>query len=282
MPNLATSRAIVWRRLAALRRRVAPRPRPGAAAAPVAPGAARATAGGPAATPTPLVVDYFGRDGSTALLRLLSSSPDVHVEGRYPYEAEDLKAVLATNDPAAAWRELCAARFGSGAAPRWFAEKMIDARKADLAPFPQARVIALLRDPRDTWVSVEAFSRAVGAGEIGGSGTRAERLERFVERQRERLAWIETFAGEEGPLVVRYERLVDDLSAVAAEVGGWLGVGLDPAGVSGDFRLRWVHGTSRDPASSVGRWRDELGAPDLAVLRAGLEEPMRRAGYAGW
>jgi len=161
MPNLATSRAIVWRRLAALRRRVAPRPRPGTAA-PVAAGAAGATAGGPAATPTPLVVDYFGRDGSTALLRLLSSSPDVHVEGRYPYEAEDLKAVLATNDPAAAWRELCAARFGSGAAPRWFAEKMIDARKADLAPFPQARVIALLRDPRDTCVAASASVGSCG------------------------------------------------------------------------------------------------------------------------
>jgi hypothetical protein len=189
--------------------------------------------------------------------------------------------VLAAADPVAAWQAFCAARFGSGAFPRWWAEKVIDVRKLDLSPFPRARVIALLRDPRDTWLSVEAFSRAVGDVEIGGAGSRGERLERFVERQGERLAWIMGLSRPD-VLVVRYERIVADLGVVAAEVGDWLGTGLDPGGVGGDFRLRWVHGTSRDPARSVGRWRAELGDADLGALREGLGEPMRRLGYADW
>ena len=228
-----------------------------------------------------MIVDYFGRDGSTALLRLLASAPDVHVEGRYPYEEERLRPVLAAPDPAGSWRAYCATRFGGGASARWYAEKMLDVRKADLGPFPDGRVIALLRDPRDTWISIEAFSRAVGRAEIGGRGTHAERLDRFIERQRERLGWIEGLAGD-AALVVRYERLVADLPAVATELGAWLGTRLDPARVASDLRLRWVHGTSPDPARSVGRWRAELGDADLATLRAGLGEPMRRVGYSDW
>jgi hypothetical protein len=182
----------------------------------------------------------------------------------------------------AAWGHHCTARFsGAGAAPRWYAEKALDVRRLDLSPFTEARVIALLRDPRDNWISVEAFSRAVGAAEIGGSGSRVERLERFVERQRERLDWIAALAGEE-TRVVRYDELVADPGAVAAELSGWLGVDLDPAGLTGDFRLRWVHATSRDPKSSVGRWRAELADADLTALREGLEDPMRRLGFSDW
>ena len=276
--NLATTRAIVWRRLAALRRRLFPErlaaPAPGPSTGPAS------STVGPA--PAPLLVDYFGRDGSTALLRLLSTAAGVHVEGRYPYEDDSLQRALAAPDPAMDWSRHCAARFAAAEpVPRWYAEKAIDVRRLDLSPFADARVIALLRDPRDTWISIEAFSRAVGAAEIGGSGSRAERLDRFVERQRERLGWIAALAGE-GARVVRYDHLVADPGAVAAELSGWLGVNLDPAGLAGDFRLRWVHATSRDPARSVGRWRDELGETDLAAIRAGLEGPMETLGFSGW
>ena len=278
MPNLATTRAIVWRRLAALRRRLTPErgaplpsePPPG----PAAPAAGR--------IPAPLLVDYFGRDGSTALLRLLSTSAAVHVEGRYPYEDDSLQRALAAPDPVAGWSRHCAARFAAAEpVSRWYAEKAIDVRRLDLTPFADARVIALLRDPRDTWVSIGAFSRAVGAAEIGGSGSRAERLDRFVERQRERLGWIDALASEDAR-VVRYDDLVTDPGAVAAELSGWLGVDLDAAGLAGDFRLRWVHATSRDPARSGGRWRNELSEADLAAIRAGLEAPMAAVGFSGW
>jgi hypothetical protein len=278
MPNLATTRAIVWRRLAALRRRLTPERRAPLPPEPP-PGAAAPAAG---RIPAPLLIDYLGRDGSTALLRLLSTSAGVHVEGRYPYEDDSLQRALAAPDPVAAWSRHSAAPFAAaGPAPRWYAEKAIDVRRLEPAPFADARVIALLRDPRDTWVSIEAFSRAVGSAEIGGSGPRPERLDRFVERQRERLGWIAALADEEAR-VVRYDDLVNEPATVAAELSGWLGVDLDAAGLHGDFRLRWVHATSRDPARSVGRWRSELADADLAAIRAGLEAPMATLGFADW
>ena len=34
----------------------------------------------------PILVDYFTRDGSTLMMRLLASSPQIAVERAYPYE----------------------------------------------------------------------------------------------------------------------------------------------------------------------------------------------------
>ena len=35
---------------------------------------------------TPILVDHTGRDGSTLLMRLLATSPNVAIPGPYPYE----------------------------------------------------------------------------------------------------------------------------------------------------------------------------------------------------
>ena len=35
---------------------------------------------------TPILVDYFGRDGSTAMMALLATSPEVVIDEKYPYE----------------------------------------------------------------------------------------------------------------------------------------------------------------------------------------------------
>jgi hypothetical protein len=35
---------------------------------------------------TPILVDYFGRDGSTAIMALLATSPDIVIDDKYPYE----------------------------------------------------------------------------------------------------------------------------------------------------------------------------------------------------
>ena len=34
----------------------------------------------------PILVDYFTRDGSTLMMRLLATSPQIAVGGEYPYE----------------------------------------------------------------------------------------------------------------------------------------------------------------------------------------------------
>ncbi len=199
VPSRALTRAIIWRRLAAIRRFFQPpaqppspifaRTRDAEAGGDAAPGA-DAREGG--AWLTPILVDYFGRDGSTAMLKLLASADEVVVEGNYPFELQQLAQVLRSSDPEASWSAYCRrlTTDRDGPPPRFYAEKMLDVRDLGGATLPDQRTIVLLRDPRDTCVSIESFSRAVGTAEIGGVGAAEERLDRFVERQRLRLDWI--------------------------------------------------------------------------------------------
>lgn len=274
--RLATARAVVWRRLARTWRRFrSPGDAPVARTADDAGTAPVGGGGGVSGTTeiTPLLVDYFGRDGSTATMKLLSSSPRILVPGSYPFEVDRLGGVLAAADPAAAWASLAAEAESAGVA--YYAEKAIDSRGLAIERLP-LRIVAMLRDPRDTYVSIEAFSRAVGE-EIGGD--RETRLEGFLERQRERLEWIAGLAGDERARVVRYEDLATDLPTVARDLGAWLGVELDPEAVGSDFRLRWIHGTSANPARSVGRWRHELGEADRERIEAELGAAMAELGF---
>ena len=298
MPSRALLRAIVWRRLAATRRWLAPSGRSRSDGSTV--GAGRPPASQPAGTAgprlIPVLVDYFGRDGSTAMMALLASSPQIVVEGRYPYEARPYAQLLETvavgsgeADPEAvrtaieaAWSERSRALLGgAGRAGRFYAEKLVDARRFDRALQPSTRLIVMLRDPRDTFVSVESFSRAVGAEEIGGAGGDEVRLERFVARQRERLRWIATLEEGRDTLLVDYRDLATDLAGVAERTSAWLDVELAPERVARDFRLRWVHGTSPEPAGSIGRWRRELDPGVAEVLVRELGPEMDALGLRG-
>ncbi len=154
---------------------------------------------------------------------------------------------------------------------------MIDARNIDPNLLPIRRIV-MLRDPRDTYVSIEAFSRAVGAAEMGGIGDEASRLDRFIERQDQRLEWIAGLAEDESTTIVRYELLASDLASAAESVAAWLGLDLDPGAVTADFRLRWIHGTSPSPSQSIGRW-PELPAGTARRLQDALGERMRAVGY---
>jgi Sulfotransferase family len=285
---------------------------------------------------TPVLVDYSTRDGSTLMMRLLASSPQIAVELSYPFERKYFaylwrwarlldrtdwpaylwgKADLASLDQEAvaallgpppwlpreligsgagepplsatifelAWREfsdratgVVRERSGDPAlAVRYYAEKHLNTWRLDLAELPPVRVLVLLRDPRDTFVSERA------AGMLGSSagGGPEEHLEAFVRRQRRRLAWIAGHLETGEHPVVRYEDLVGDLAGVASRLGSWLGVELDAAAVEGDRRLRRRHVTAASPAASLGRWREELD-PEIAE-RFGRElgAELRAVGY---
>lgn len=297
MPNLALLRAVAWRHLGALRARISRQSGSAPSRARIAAPPAADEVDEDPAWLTPLVVDYFGRDGSTAMLRLLASSPAILVEGGYPYESERLAQVLLSGAlPGAAptstsaraaladrWRsssrELLSPR-GQASPARYYAEKIRDARRLDRDALPGTRMIVLLRDPRDTLVSIESFSRAVGTRAIGGGDGREEMLRRFIRRQRERLEWIGSLQADEHAIVVDYRALVEDLEALAGRLAGWLEVDLDPRQVARDFRLRWVHGTSPDPRRSVGRWTTELDEATAARLQREIGAQMRAVGFA--
>ena len=286
----------------------------------------------PAAPPTqsqemlkPILVDYFTRDGSTLMMRLLASSPQVAVEEVYPYERKYFAYIwrwaglfvrqdwpegewgassLGTLDqfrrtamvgpppwtprpllesaPGEAgeperWFELAWAEFSRRAAARvqndqgseapvlYYAEKHLNTWLVALEHLPPVKLIVLLRDPRDTWVSINSFNDLRGTGGLGRdrAGGYEEHLDHVIRRQRERLAWIAGLLEAGDVPVIRYEDMIEDLPAVARRLGDWLGVEFDPAAAASDRQMRFQHVSAGSPQASVGRWKTEL-EPDVA------------------
>lgn len=326
--------ALAWRRLVAWRTRAQAIkrvhsagssdglvPRGGGLPASVRPGAMGVSANGSGSEwLTPILVDYFTRDGSTLMMRLLASSPQIAVEEAYPYERKYFSylwrwsRVLERGEwPEEAWGprafgsltqerttpvvgplpwrprdliesgaeeesmsercfELAWAEFSRRAARwtraqpgneaadvRYYAEKHLNTWMIDPAELPPVKVVVLLRDPRDTYVSIDAFDQTKRATMAGNR----DRLYQVIERQRHRLRWIAGLLESGDSPVVRYEELVRDLPAVAAQLQAWLGVELQPEAVAGDKVLRRRHMTAKSPEESIGRWREELD-PEVA------------------
>jgi hypothetical protein len=168
----------------------------------------------------PLLLDYFTRDGSTLMMRLLASSPQIAVGGGYPYETKYFAylyrwshLIEKTEWPRRVWnpgglatlsqekqmplmgappwkeRELFDPEKGDerfsdyafrtlweefsrrataqtrsrhkrpDAEVRYYAEKHLSTWQVDLREVPPVRLIAVLRDPRDTYVSIVSFTK---------------------------------------------------------------------------------------------------------------------------
>ena len=121
---------LAWLARRRLRRRAADRWRAGAPAA-----AADAWL-------TPILVDFFGRDGSTAMMALLASSPEIVIDEKYPYERRYFtylwrwsRLLSRTDWPHALWTKddvvsLAQEREGSTLVgpPPWLPRELLDAR----------------------------------------------------------------------------------------------------------------------------------------------------------
>jgi glycosyltransferase involved in cell wall biosynthesis len=240
---------------------------------------------------TPILVDHFARDGSTLMMRLLATSPNIAVEAAYPYENKYFaylwrwsRLLDRPNDPEGPWRpkdvgslshegnnpligplpwstrgliasedgedpisircfELAWREFSARAARRtalrqgvpavsvgYYAEKHLDSWRLHRLPLPPMRMIVMLRDPRDTYLSIVSFDRM--RGRVAGFGqdrtaTATEHLQEIVHRQRKRLRWISRLADANEVPVVRYEDLVNDLPGVARSLESAFSVQLD-------------------------------------------------------
>lgn len=354
----ALLRGLLWRRLArplagtrtlAARAsgRALPRPvpAPGTAGPSALPsgGAAPAAAAMPDGSLEPILVDYFSRDGSTLMMRLLATSPRVAVEAEYPYERKYFaylwrwSRLLEREDwPQEEWRrkelgsltqerrgamigpppwlprtllesaadegpmgrrcfDFAWAEFSRRAAARtravhgdpeadvrYYAEKHLNTWQLDLAELPPLRLIVLLRDPRDTFVSLGTFEdlrgRTSGFGQDRAADWR-DYLDQFISRQRDRLRWVAELAEGGDVPVVRYEDMVRDLPGVSARIGAWLDAPLDPVAVAKDRRLRRAHVTSGRPHKSIGRWKRELPAQVAEIFGRELDEELGVLGF---
>lgn len=146
------------------------------------------------------------------------------------------------------------------------------------------RSIFLLRDPRDELVSIMSFNAKRGFLSFGWQEDDTE--ESYAERMIEsRGRFAETFVAmreraDPSAITVRYEDLVSDGEGEAARLSEWLGLRFDYARASSDGKVRSAHMTSRDPARSVGRWREELGERTRAIFVERMGPQLEAAGYA--
>jgi hypothetical protein len=294
---------------------------------------------------TPILVDYASRDGSTLMMRLLHSSPQVVVEPPYPYEhkyfaylvrwsrlldrpdwpgdqwsgsdlaslAQERNAALlgpppwfpragfepgAREEPMSkrcfrfVWRQfsrraaLAAADGSLHGAQKvvYYAEKHLKTWLIDLEELPPLRVIVLLRDPRDVFVSIRAFnaSRDPGAPLIGQLPGEVEESwrDRYLRQQRERLRWIAGLGEDDEWPVIRYEDLVRDLAGEARRLERALSIQLDPESVLSDEELRNRHATSASGEVSVGRWREELSRREAKLFERALADELAALGFS--
>jgi Sulfotransferase family len=295
---------------------------------------------------SPVLVDCTGRDGSTLMMRLLATSPEIAAPGGYPYERKyfaylwrwsrllerrdksdswtdgdlaslaqeagkpligpplwslDLPPGAAKTEPSIsrqmferAWSEFSRraavqvrAEHGDPEAKvRYYAEKHQNTWLVDLDQLPPLKVLILLRDSRDTFVSFQAFDavRREGGGMFlaahpAPGETKAERTMRFIERERDRLRWIAGLAGNDEFPVFRYEDLVTNLPREARRIEDWLSVRLDPQAAASDRKILDLHVSARTPEASVGRWKREM-PPELAEqFNLELGEELRALGY---
>ncbi len=151
---------------------------------------------------------------------------------------------------------------------RYYAEKHLSTWQVDMTDLPPFKLMAILRDPRDTYVSIASFAKKrERAGMQRSMGQQPGEshdkwLKRHLARQRDRLRWLRKAMDSGQMPVVRYENLVLNLDSEARRLEEVLGVELNPAAVAADEKLRATHVSAATPEASVGRWRREM-APEL-------------------
>jgi hypothetical protein len=233
------------------------------------------------------------RSGTTFLAGAIGAVPGFVDLG----EVAPVKAAvpeLARLAPAEAARRLrrtlaIARRVGLVAGVRGVEQTPEMAYLADVAAlaYPQARIVHIIRDGRDVACSLleRGWLRA-GRGGADDAGLpygheprfwvepgRAAVFREASDAQRAAWAWRRYVsaarAARAGVFELRYERLAADPAATAAELGGYLDAPVEPLAAA----LRAVH------ASSVGRWRRDLSAEQLADVVAEAGDLLRELGY---
>lgn len=155
--------------------------------------------------------------------------------------------------------------------------RMAEALPQFLGTFTAARVVLMLRDPRDTWCSIrEKFATGrrtrmheysrLGIAERGAQGCRMA-YEVYMERAEA--------AAEEHPersLFVPYEHFYEDRVGTARQVASWLGAPFDHAAAAGisASQLGPLRNkpTDDDGIRGPGRWRRDLPADEQAIFES--------------
>lgn len=181
-----------------------------------------------------------------------------------------------------AWEEFARRAPAADERARYYAEKVPYWLPDTVRRALPCRVLVLVRDPRDTFLSISAFDRKRG---FTGFSRRpgdddATFAERFIALSRERFRIADEELRRPGSVVVSYEALAQRLPSEAGRLGAWLGLTLDAAAVESRVPELAHHMTSATARDSVGRWRRELAPALCARFERELGPELARFGYA--
>jgi hypothetical protein len=280
----------------------------------------------------PILVSGIGRGGTTLLMQLLGTSPQIMFNRSYPFEVRYLTYLLRwslvlneewqpnenwgpgenykhpsgqmvgpmpyTNTKLwpgkeiwskcfeTAWQEFSSAliskaennktgihrKYYAEKAPRWVMEYL----EQQSIPY---NVICLIRDPRDVFLSINAFDKQRGFSGFGRSSENTDLdYAKQLARSYKNLHKDRTITAPNS-LMVKYEQLITDLSSEAQRLSRWLDIELNPALVKKREVKFKHHMTSGSPEKSVERWRYELPKELNDFFVQELGEELRYFGY---
>ncbi len=172
-----------------------------------------------------------------------------------------------------------AARVGK---PRWGVQTGLIERYADrvFAAYPGAKMIHMIRDPRDRYQASLALWPN-GRGRAGGASARWLYSMRLARRSRRR------YPGQVH--IVQYERLVRETEATLQEVCAFIGEDYEPAmlamGGAPERRARLTRGREVDPTASplstehIGLFRQRVPPAEIAFMQGILKKELAALGY---
>lgn len=274
-----------------------------------------------------LVFNIFGRMGSTLMMQLLATSPQIAFDKTYPFEIRYLTYFLQwslllnsaqKNDwgakenfklpgqlvgsfpypKPAYWngQEFWKSSFGNiwrefsknvvtNKLPLmeeqiiYYAEKVPFWLPEYLAQLMPYKIILLIRDPRDVFLSITAFDKKRG---YSGFNRQVDDddwsfAKKIVTAYRDRIKILYEEQVKEHSLLVKYEDLVSNLQFESNRLSQWLEVNLRSSIVeSKDFTF---HMTSKTPLASVGRWQKELSNELNSFFVYELGDELQYFGY---
>jgi len=180
----------------------------------------------------------------------------------------------------ALWQEFSASARAADERFTHYGEKVPEWLPAALRDEVPCRVIGLVRDPRDVFLSARAFVRARGAVGFGMQPGTTE-LEDARNTAHKLLCYYENTRSV-GPrsdaITIRYEDLARTPMDCAARVSAFLELDLEPAAAPAGYLDS--HRTSADVEASIGRWKREPLSPSVRVcLETHLLQLLTEHGY---
>jgi hypothetical protein len=134
--------------------------------------------------------------------------------------------------------------------------------------FDGVKEIVLVRDPRDVHCSRRAFWSDSAESSFQNLKT-VQATMMPIQR-----------ADQQDLLVVRYEDLIQQPAETLSRISTYLGLGYAiELNADSERQIFSSHGTSSDPASSIGRWKHELSGEERASFTQQFKPFLEAFGY---